>query len=72
LWYPVISGIGYAVLQVIDNNNYGVKGWLCRNEHAGAFEGKFMETAEQSVAVPAGTSGCRPVQQPYVLIVSWS
>lgn len=28
--------------QVIDNNNYGVKGWLCRNEHAGAFEGQMQ------------------------------
>lgn len=27
-------------MQVIDDNNYGVKGWLCRNEHAGAFEGE--------------------------------
>lgn len=25
---------------MIDENNYGVKGWLCRNEHAGAFEGE--------------------------------
>jgi hypothetical protein len=33
-------------LQVIDENNYGVKGWLCRNEHAGAFEGEGGRAAD--------------------------
>lgn len=28
------------LLQVVDSNMYGVKGWLCRNEHAGAFVGE--------------------------------
>lgn len=31
-----------GMLQVVDNNNYGVKGWLCRNEHAGAFVGEQL------------------------------
>ena len=28
------------LLKVVDNNHYGIRGWLCRNEHAGAFVGK--------------------------------
>lgn len=28
------------LLKVVDSNHYGVRGWLCRNEHAGAFIGE--------------------------------
>jgi thiamine pyrophosphate-dependent acetolactate synthase large subunit-like protein len=28
------------LLKQVDNNSYGVRGWLCRNEHAGAFVGE--------------------------------
>ena len=28
------------LLKVVDSNHYGIRGWLCRDEHAGAFAGK--------------------------------
>jgi thiamine pyrophosphate-dependent acetolactate synthase large subunit-like protein len=28
------------LLKVVDSNPWGVRGWLCRNEHAGAFMGE--------------------------------
>jgi hypothetical protein len=43
-------------VQVIDNNNLGIKGWMCRNEHAGAFAGTTAAAVAAAAAAAAAAT----------------
>jgi uncharacterized protein YraI len=64
-------------VQVIDNNSLGVKGWMCRNEHAGAFAGTTAAAAAAAAAaatvaaVVADSNSMHSGSGPTLPILTW-
>jgi uncharacterized protein YraI len=60
-------------VQVIDNNSLGVKGWMCRNEHAGAFAGTMAAAAAAATvaAVVADNNSMHSGSGPTLPILTW-